>query len=372
MYLNWEFTMSSLLMRSRKTEKDCLSETKYEPRSLFTSRYKKKNNRETYNIHDFETDISQPPNKQSQTISLKDIYCVCDSIQRGYELHDCIKIQQPSDQDSNEIAYLVVLGDKEHCESAASNYNMKMGNYGKFTSRVIDSFDGNGFDDPAFRLLALDFDTMFAGYTDKCDFDDATASKSSYGRLVNDVLDNIINVFSKTAFCGFNEYNNIQYGFSQINKLRSGKPIQENPHFSLAWDISGIPYNYDSEVVSGSDRFGFLRLERYDNGDKSKYDTGFMKIIYEMLKKDRSQAILLQIIVPDGRWIRGKKNKTIRYSDIQISLTAKGKVKTTETARQAICREFKEELGWVIEEDNVYAHGYFKTLFKADLCYINM
>lgn len=308
-----------------------------------------------------------PTYDSSQIVLGKEI-CTCNGkVCRGNSVvkyNTCIKFHITPDNDSKEVVFVILFGKTERCSQFASEHNQKRGSFSQFYDQIR-SEDSRSASDFAFRLLAFNYDELFG--MDRLVVERNMNNYKSYLTLVNQILRNVVKKFLESESCGVEEYEDIHTEFDRINK-NYGRDFQLNPYFGLSWDIAGNNKIY-ADSSSISEESGVRLHHMSDTKTKRNFDKGYLPHLLEMLSKNRDSSILLQVMVPDGRWVKKEcdpDSRAKRWSDIQFSLSARGKALIHEDMKEAAQREVMEELG---EQFNIEAFERSKDgrLFEVNL-----
>lgn len=325
---------------------------------------------------------SAVPKGRPPTATLRQNKCVCkNSICNGEphpefdRLNKCVRIHKKSKKDSKTVACILIKGNSSDCDSFAQSYNSKMSSCKRFYEDVEEKLIIDEPCDRAFRMLSFNFDTFFGEDITPNEVKKSLKSSKSYFSLINKVLGNVMRKFCSTEYCGTSEYRAICEEFDKVNKDENNQSIQASPFFSFGWDITGQPCftaasrNIESSRIC-SEMIQYLKFPLIS---RDLFDMGFMPRIIELLE-DRSQSIVLQVMIPDGRWSTKKGlSGAIRYSDISITLTARGKATKeealTDNLVQAARRELMEEVGLDLVEDSFTCTAEWgrSKLFEVDI-----
>ncbi len=266
----------------------------------------------------------------------------------------CIKFHYADEKDSyGGTANVVLHGSFQNCDVFAKRYNARVGSYANFIERIgyySRNSRGSESNDFAFRIFAVNFHMLFDGCTEI--IEQVKESPSQYNHLLyNQVLKNLVAVYHDSD--GSKEsYSDASANFAAVNMKPDGSKVQLDPYFSLDYDLGG---NLKKGVGARENRIrtdahGFRHITMQENMFTT---AGYLIALYDMLSKDLESAVVLQLAFPDCRWIvpatdnkSYNEQKASRYSDMQFTLTARGKLSKTEinNTSLAACREFNEEV----------------------------
>jgi hypothetical protein len=313
--------------------------------------------------------FSRPPIVDKCDMILYDRVCTCINRKcRG----ECITFLHGSPNDSRHVVNVIVIGQTDICEKYTNSYNARSDSCTNFCRNVRSNTTIDKPCDYAFRLLSFDFNSFFNGLSEEF-IEHSFTSQKCYFRLINLVLKNVVSKFCKTQYCGMREYKSICDEFDKINRDNRGnreRNCQMNPFFSLSLEIAGdqlikpctsnIDYIATDSKESNESVRVFKLPESVKETDIQVFDTGYMQYLYKLLAADKTRSVVLQVTIPDGRWVlkSGKKRHyACRWSDIHISFTARGKAHKNEPWITAACRETNEELRANISQHSLRETG---------------
>jgi len=272
---------------------------------------------------------------------------------------ECIKFHYSDPDDNGPTVLVLVTGDSTKCSDFARSYNKKIGNYTSYLDALGDYHSQGGSKDHAFRLISVDFKTMFR----KCESLDTLCERQEfdYAEVYTRILYNILEKFIKGS-TNVGVYQDIVKNFTRYNRL-DGVAIQLDPYFSLSWGLAGQSRTYPARdtisrtIVKDFNGSEVTCMQFTPKHGINKFDDlGCMLEIFHYLKSNRDKSVILQVTAPDGRWIVNRyqdEAKAARYSDVQFLPTIRGKGKLGESPQAAAVREFEEEIGIRIAEKDL-------------------
>lgn len=287
-------------------------------------------------------------------VEVKTIHkCLCKNIvcqnrpKDGQTCNDCMTIMpRGKHADSPSLVSVLIQGPTSECQNYASQYNARMskkhmGTVEDYCKYVKQNMSSNDPCDKAFRMISFTGRTFFGGMS-RAKVRECLDSNSGFVLLANTVRDSFATEFYKEC----REFKNICDEFNKVNQMENGMQYQLTPYFSLSWEVAGNHGDaHSSNIVTKQMCEDDVRLFQYSvdpNADRP-CDKGYMRHIFDVLSRPDT-SIVLQVMIPDGRWIE-TWNGFKRYSDIQLSMSARGKAyKSERDHRVAAQREAHEEL----------------------------
>jgi len=268
----------------------------------------------------------------------------------------CIKMEKNT-EDTDKTVFILMKGDEKNTEELKNIWNeLNEVSVKKYCEKRRQLND-----DKAFKLVSLN-KTLIGDLQFPNNYFD-------YIQTINQLSRNMIDIFDKQV--GYDIYLSAVDEFKKfidIDKKKNTKSISSKinqPIIKMGSELTGTMKKTDYKV---SEYKGYKYIE-YISSEKAPkfYDMGLLKSLFELL--NTGYSIISQVIIPDGRWIKGY-NFYSRYCDISITSTARGKMLFNEAQKSACVREIKEELGLDIEKSrfNKYSQWSKKaTLFTLDI-----
>jgi hypothetical protein len=132
------------------------------------------------------------------------------------------------------------------------------------------------------------------------------------------------------------------------------------------FNIEGVAYRYFAESSAKN---------------ASNKEAGFISAIrglfYDNNVVVRDRKVILQILVPSGVWYTNRQNEILRYSDISVGWSSRGKIKVGEQPANASRRETFEEIDLMIPRREKHKITYVRKwgrihLYKFDMTGCNI
>jgi hypothetical protein len=283
--------------------------------------------------------------RNTNPLSVKMLVCVCANI----EPCSCVRIVHLDKKDTKHAVSAIIYGDSLACDNYVFEFN-------KTRREHINDFHNmlrvHNSHDKAFQLIAISHAELFHNCND---LNSIPQEPQKYNAFVETVFQNMVGVFHRDV--GNSAYLWATDMFKAYN-CYDDSIVQVEPYITPSWDMFG---SFDSAYEED------IKLMRFSKGDYRYYsgsnysrdlnNRGFLskmlELFYENGRLVPDRKIILQITIPDGSWIETKNGLFMRYSDIQIGFSAKGKIRKGENSVLAASRELNEEIDLQLTKEQV-------------------
>lgn len=246
--------------------------------------------------------------------------CVCGKCQRFQ--YNCFKFINTNSNDTSTVVHGYGYGKSQRINELCDKYNSRNEDVTQF---CLDMYQSQK-DTPLF-LIPISYEDM----TSVLHSDPAIEAQ----QFLRVLIEKFISIATSSGYSAVHShFNDFNYGIDQ-----------QVPYFSLSQDlISNDDKNIDyvREETIGENTY---RVRQYVSGNRGSC----IQSLATFLERDQRNSIVMQLIVPDARFVQKidkRRNKSyIRYSDIQFTPFVRGKLQRSESMKEGLMREAKEELG---------------------------